>query len=441
MRIKQVSVTSLFGVFHHEISLNSDDKITIIHGPNGAGKTVLLSMINDLFLGKFSLFRRIPFNKFRVDLDNQISITIQKDETGDTNKLDLTLDEKGKEQIISLLGKRKRPDFPISVIEEIVPELSRVGSREWRNISTGQVLSLDDVMETYEGILPFESSHEQSVVKKIKLLATTLFIKTNRLQTEHHRLEEEFRYRTSRRKEFSVPAVQKHSQELSTKIQQTLTKSAELSSSLDRTFPNRVVKIIGKNTDNRLSESRLREELASLEEKRTRLKTAGLLDKDEERVQLPDEAVADSTRDVLSVYVQDVKDKLEVFDDDLEKIELFMAILNKRFKYKKLTISKKNGFAFTAFNGTDLELSSLSSGEQHEIVLLYELLFRVKEDSLILLDEPELSLHIGWQQEFLEDIQSITKLTGFDVLIATHSPDIIHDRWDLTVELKGPDIQ
>jgi len=28
--------------------------------------------------------------------------------------------------------------------------------------------------------------------------------------------------------------------------------------------------------------------------------------------------------------------------------------------------------------------------------------------------------------------------SNIDVLIATHSPDIIHDRWDLTVELKGP---
>ena len=46
MRIKQVSVTNLFGVFNHEIPLNLDDKITIIHGPNGSGKTVLLKMIN-----------------------------------------------------------------------------------------------------------------------------------------------------------------------------------------------------------------------------------------------------------------------------------------------------------------------------------------------------------------------------------------------------------
>jgi predicted ATP-binding protein involved in virulence len=86
-----------------------------------------------------------------------------------------------------------------------------------------------------------------------------------------------------------------------------------------------------------------------------------------------------------------------------------------------------------------LPVTSLSSGEQHELVLLYELLFKVNPDSLILIDEPELSLHIAWQQQFLQDLQKITQLASFDVLIATHSPQIIHDRWDLTVELKGPE--
>jgi predicted ATP-binding protein involved in virulence len=66
------------------------------------------------------------------------------------------------------------------------------------------------------------------------------------------------------------------------------------------------------------------------------------------------------------------------------------------------------------------------------------LLFKVEPDSLILIDEPELSLHIAWQERFLKGLQEIIKLTPKDFLIATHSPDIISDRWDLTVELKGP---
>jgi predicted ATP-binding protein involved in virulence len=103
-----------------------------------------------------------------------------------------------------------------------------------------------------------------------------------------------------------------------------------------------------------------------------------------------------------------------------------------------MTIGKKDGFIFETSKGEKLPTTKLSSGEQHELVLLYEFLFKVSPNSLILIDEPELSLHVLWQQQFLKDLEDITKLSGFDVLIATHSPQIIHDRWDLTVELKGP---
>jgi predicted ATP-binding protein involved in virulence len=80
----------------------------------------------------------------------------------------------------------------------------------------------------------------------------------------------------------------------------------------------------------------------------------------------------------------------------------------------------------------------LSSGEQHELVILYELLFRVSKNSIILIDEPEISLHVAWQDEFLKDLGQMAELSQFHALGATHSPQIISDRWDLTVELKGP---
>ncbi len=73
------------------------------------------------------------------------------------------------------------------------------------------------------------------------------------------------------------------------------------------------------------------------------------------------------------------------------------------------------------------------------LITLYELLFKVEPNSLVLIDEPELSLHVGWQSQFLKDLQEITELADLDILMATHSPDIIQDRWDdLTVELEAP---
>ena len=86
-----------------------------------------------------------------------------------------------------------------------------------------------------------------------------------------------------------------------------------------------------------------------------------------------------------------------------------------------------------------MDLDQLSSGEQHEVVLLYELIFNVKDDVLVLIDEPEISLHVTWQKEFLSDLLRIIELQNIQVMIATHSPAIINGRWDLTCNLEKAD--
>ena len=52
-----------------------------------------------------------------------------------------------------------------------------------------------------------------------------------------------------------------------------------------------------------------------------------------------------------------------------------------------------------------------------------------------MIDEPELSLHVAWQEKFLSDIDDIARLSSFRILLATHSPQIIGDRYDLAIEL------
>ena len=88
-------------------------------------------------------------------------------------------------------------------------------------------------------------------------------------------------------------------------------------------------------------------------------------------------------------------------------------------------------------SGKTIPLNELSSGEQHELVLIYNLLFTVSENTLILIDEPDLSLHVGWQKSIISDIERIQNLRSLTVIMATHSPQIINDRWDLAVDLSG----
>ncbi len=447
MRIRKVVVKNLFGVFNHEIPLNMENHITIIHGPNGFGKTVLLTMLNALFSSRYHELRRIPFSELSVDFDDNSILRLKKNiqqEVEEGNRvndgfklvLELSKNNSKVNYTVPSISKNEIP-FPIGAIEHEIPGLERIGPDTWIYIQTQEKLSLDEILDRFGDRLPFErepfrrKKNEPVWLKEIRDSIHINFIQTQRLLNfSYPRRMREYEARPS-----MVPTVINYSEELANAIQAKLAEYGSLSQSLDRTFPSRLVK---RSISSELTIEELKNKLNELEEKRSMLMAAGLLDKEKEIDFKELQKIDETKRNVLSVYIDDVQKKLQVFDELTNKIDLLVKIINNRFLYKKMSISKKEGFIFKTPDEKHLSPTNLSSGEQHELVLLYELLFKVGPNSLILIDEPELSLHVVWQQQFLKDLQEITKLAEFDVLIATHSPLIINDRWDLTVELKGP---
>jgi len=424
-------------MFDHIVPLNMDERLTIIHGPNGFGKTALLKLIHGLFERRFAVIRNIPFKQFIIDFENNCRLLIEHDKEKE-KQLKINFVHDGIKEQPYILKEFKVPDELRHNIEDVefeIPELDRVGPDRWVDTISGEILTLSEVLENYGDILqiPIKSKSEPDWFTQILLDVPVHFIETQRLLTIPV-LAPPYR-RRHRRGSRLISAVAKYSNELSTAIQSKLAESATLSQSLDRTFPARLVK---HKPSSDLTEEQLRIKLNELEEKRSRLMEAGLLERVQEiDIEVPGE-IDETKKPVLSVYIEDAKEKLSIFDEITNKIELMKNIINDHFKFKTLSISKEQGFIFINSLGNPLSPTDLSSGEQHELVLLYELLFKVKPWSLILIDEPELSLHIAWQEQVLNDLEKITKLADLYVIMATHSPQIIHDRWDLTVELKEP---
>lgn len=323
--------------------------------------------------------------------------------------------------------------MPLSIIQHELPFLLRVGPREWRDVRNNEILHLGGVLDRYSDRLPMLTRHfkhrsEPIWLDEIRSSIKVYFIDTQRLYSTDMDYDDSG----------TLPlAVSAYSKELASAIQFNLAKYAETSQSLDRTFPLRLVKTTESAA---ISTEELLIKLNDFEKKRSDLEITGLLDKKPE-LDFRDlfEKINDNNKNVLSVYIKDVGDKLKVLDEISKKINLFRRIINERFLYKNMYIDKEDGFVFKTKAGDIVSSSQLSSGEQHELVMLFKLLFKVGPNSLILIDEPELSLHIMWQRQFLRDLQEIAKLTEYDVLIATHSPQIIHDRYDLAVELTGPE--
>jgi predicted ATP-binding protein involved in virulence len=427
--------------------MNLEDRITIIHGPNGFGKTVLLRMLDGLFGSRYVEFHNIPFTEFKIEFDDKSEFWVHTNSEAHEKKarkrsggpiliFNFARPEANSKSF-SPFQVDSQKDFPLSIIEHEIPELERIWTTKWKwhHLPTGEVLSLEEVLDRYGHILPFKNlsklSDEQEWMQELRNSIHVRFIQTQRLLSSSS-VPVKSPYE---KPAAMVPAVNRYSDDLADLMQSTLAEYAALSQSLDRSFPQRLVV---QKPASVLAVDELTNKLRELEQRRSSLMEIGLLDKEEKAAFQMPRQIDETQISVLSVYVQDVEKKFSVFDEIAAKIKLFSEIINGRFLYKKMTISKEKGFTFATSKGDPLSPSSLSSGEQHELVLLYELLFKIKRNSLILIDEPELSLHVAWQEQFLKDLQKITRLSDFDVLISTHSPQIISDRWDLTVELRRP---
>ena len=442
-RIKQISVTNLFGIFNHIIPLKMAERITIIHGPNGFGKTMMLKLLNDLFSQSNHFLQTVPFDVFKVDFEDNTSFWISKSsrllnptEEKNSSESGIYFHSTGK-KVYQLLSKSLLKDASPSLIDTLIFSLNRVGPDVWRDITTNELLSLGDVVERFGDRLPPNWTDEKTKTPDwlvdIRRSIPIRLIETQRLIGSPPPLKRRTASRTTQ--EYAVTEDSRHLVEV---ISKKLAESATLSQSLDRTFPVRLISPTAQQLQ--MTEDELRNKLEKLEQKRSRLMAIGLLDQETEST-FPisnNQRIADDTKAVLAIYAEDTEQKLGIFDELAQKINLLTTIINNRFLYKTMTVHKEEGLVFTTKNGTTLLLENLSSGEQHELVLFYELLFRVTPGSLILIDEPELSLHVVWQEQFLKDLQQVTHLTDIDVIMATHSPDIISDRRDLVVELEEP---
>ncbi len=201
---------------------------------------------------------------------------------------------------------------------------------------------------------------------------------------------------------------------------------SNISSDLDGSYPVRLFK-----NNLKISEKEFHDNIVAFNDKFLKLNSYGLnINKAFGNVEYKDEHAK-----AFKVYFDDLKQKYMIYDEFIKKIEIYTSIVNSRLMFKTIKIDRENGLVVSDINGRSLSLNQLSSGEKQEIVIFYDLIFGVEKDLLLLIDEPEISLHIAWQKKFIEDLQKIIEMKSLKVIVATHSPQIINNHWDIQVDL------
>lgn len=109
------------------------------------------------------------------------------------------------------------------------------------------------------------------------------------------------------------------------------------------------------------------------------------------------------------------------------KKDMFFDIVDELFKDTgKKIIREKDEIAFD-FNGIELSPYQLSSGEKQIMIILTTVLTQNDELYILIMDEPEISLHFEWQKSLLENIVKLNP--NVQVLTSTHSPAMIMQGW------------
>ncbi|EQB0888224.1 AAA family ATPase [Raoultella ornithinolytica] len=74
----------------------------------------------------------------------------------------------------------------------------------------------------------------------------------------------------------------------------------------------------------------------------------------------------------------------------------------------------------------NISLGDLSSGESNVMITLFNINREIENNSLILIDEPEISLHPKWQETIIPALKDCFSLfSGCHFIIATHSPQVV----------------
>ncbi|ORJ32229.1 hypothetical protein ATE37_02615 [Streptococcus oralis subsp. tigurinus] len=439
-RISSFSINGLFGTFNHSVFLK-DDGITIIIGKNGIGKTYFLNAIDNFFSLKWEFFIDLEFDSIEFVLNDGSRWTVNKVERDD--KLLFEINESGKKEesfefdltILENISKRSYyspSDINQKAIEisKIVPTINKISYNRFLDGETGLQYSRTELIEEFGNQLvqrrvysPIEKEKITGKIAKIIDANKTEFVETQRI----YNIEDgELATREN---------ITYYAKELVRMINETEKEYNEVSVKLDSNF---VFDLVNYSQNNPVDEHSILNRYNELIKKTQILSRMGLLSSEENRKAITIEQAKESAN-AIDLYIRNTEEKLKKYDKLKNNVSLFKKIINERFEHKELYIDRDKGFLVksTSVEKRNIPLHKLSSGEKNEFNLFFKLIFLTDKDSIILIDEPEISLHVEWQNAFIQDLQGIIEKNNFRVIIATHSPDIIDDNWALTNDLSG----
>lgn len=441
MKVKKLIASEVNGILNFNIDFKED--LNFLIGINGSGKTTALKLLLGLITPSYKFLNKIEFKRASLECINDNG------------------------QQINILAERKESDF--LELELKIDNISKVKNKVPLFDNDNKYMDDDEEMVINRKFENFK------VVRAIQNLKTPVFLGLDR-RILHRKIFEDPRMDYERRKFHAIRmGRRKHTnndpmdisiieiQELvNDYVREIAKKQPQLTEEFKSEILNNSIKYYedeGRGVNLKgIEEEKLHQKRESLEEALKNLAIGDFKQRInkffEEFIKLnreirdfsPKVNKLESKKDVdkfsrlfsqmmlNSMQLSRIDEIIELSQEYQKKIADLREPINRlngilydffEESQKKIEVQPNGEFEITLQNGEIATPFELSSGEKQILIMITHLIFYEDRTSpgIFIIDEPELSLHLGWQEIFVNAIREASPNTQF--ILATHSPTII----------------
>lgn len=450
-QIKSFKIEKLHG--YKDFELKFKDNTLILVGENGSGKTSVLRIFNYFLTCNWRELAKYNFEK--------VSITIDK-KSYEISNSDLKVKFNISEKLLRRLPPPVRRNYIKAIENDEVEEIEWILSHYVRDSSRYQRSLFEDENRLQDKII-----ESRKIDRKLIMLAETinknidftiLYLPTYR------RIEQElsFIFREEDEDELKIKMKKNLVHHIHSSCTKNHTELVEFGMNDVKSLINNVLENLKEFQRTELNKLTLKylgdvvdKKYETANIRKIKQVSEDIIDNILDRID--EELLSNSTKESLRKTIQQIRttslkefskennnhimfichyfSKLLNFQQLLEQRESKMRefcricnkyITDKEFKYESSSfdfsiISKKDA-------SREIQLNQLSSGEKQIVSLFSQLCLSECNDYFVMIDEPELSLSVLWQREFLVDIQNGEFCKG--LFAVTHSPFIYDNELD-----------
>jgi len=437
--IKNIKVERLFGLFNYNLPGNNNlkdiEKMLILYGDNGTGKTTILRLIFHLLatedsVGHKTFVAKTKFKAIEILLTNGYLIWAKR-EKDIIGSYEIGIKFKNKVLNKFKLETNKNNDVRhLSRVEQIAYSqlLKSLGKL---NIS---FYLLSDDRNVYVGNVGGREIGQEGMLKNYILKASN---KNEAIYDYENALSKRMDLET-----MSILLLEESITRTSSWIRAHVMKqSSRGDSDVNYLYESIIKRVAASHKEPILyTFEYIKEKIRNIEKRSQAYSCFGLMPvfKGSEMLSLTQKASKNHFNimvNILNPYLDSILAKLKALEEMKTLIEKLVTLLNSFFTNKYISFNTVEGLQVISSSGEKLLPSMLSSGERHLLLLFCNSITALDVPSIIIIDEPELSLNIKWQRKLVDSLINLIGNKSVQYIFATHSFEILAKHNDKVIRL------